>query len=476
MAEHFTCDVLVVGSGPGGYVAAIRAGQLGLDTMLVEDGRLGGTCLIRGCIPSKALIEAAEKFEQAGINASGNSVIGLSADKPKLDFKKTIAWKDGITETLSSGVAGLLKAAGVRVVSGWAVFENAKTCTVGDDKITASNVILATGSKSVELKGLPFAKNGEGVVISSTEALDLTSVPKKLAVVGAGYIGMELGIAYRKLGAEVTFIEAAKTILPGFDKQLSAPVSKWLRDHDVKVHTSSFAQSVSTKAVSTKGGKHSLTYTDKNGEEATLACDKVLVTVGRIPNTEGWGLENMAVDMDGMFVKVDNKCRTAMGGVYAIGDLVGEPMLAHKASAQGEMVAEIIAGKKRTFAPEAIPAVCFTDPEIISVGLMPNEAKDKGLEFTQGKFRWAANGRALTTGTADGGGFVRILALKSTNRIIGIQAVGRHISELSGEFVLAIEMNATLEDMAGTIHAHPTLSEAAMEAALSALGHPIHSV
>ena len=475
MAEHFTCDVLVVGSGPGGYVAAIRAGQLGLDTMLVEDGRLGGTCLIRGCIPSKALIEAAEKFEQAGINASGNSVIGLSADKPKLDFKKTIAWKDGITETLSSGVAGLLKAAGVRVVSGWAVFENAKTCTVGDDKITANNVILATGSKSVELKGLPFAKNGEGVVISSTEALDLTSVPKKLAVVGAGYIGMELGIAYRKLGAEVTFIEAAKTILPGFDKQLSAPVSKWLRDHDVTVHTGSFAQSVSTK-----GGKHSLTYTDKNGAEATLACDKVLVTVGRIPNTEGWGLENMAVDMapenNGVFVKVDNKCRTAMRGVYAIGDLVGEPMLAHKASAQGEMVAEIIAGKKRTFAPEAIPAVCFTDPEIISVGLMPNEAKDKGLEFTQGKFRWAANGRALTTGTADGGGFVRILALKSTNRIIGIQAVGRHISELSGEFVLAIEMNATLEDMAGTIHAHPTLSEAAMEAALSALGHPIHSV
>ncbi len=468
MAEHFTCDVLVVGSGPGGYVAAIRAGQLGLDTILVEGDRLGGTCLIRGCIPSKALIEAAEKFEQAGINASGNSAIGLSADKPKLDFKKTIAWKDDITDRLSTGVAGLLKAANVRVVSGWAVFENAKTCSVGDDKITASNVILATGSKSVELKGLPYAKNGKGPIISSTEALDLTSVPKKLAVVGAGYIGMELGIAYRKLGAEVTFIEADKSILPGFDKQLSAPVSKWLRDHNVKIHTGSFAQSVRTKA-----GKHTLIYTDKSGTKAELICDKVLVTVGRIPNTEGWGLENMAIDMtpenNGAFVKVDDKCRTAMRGVYAIGDLVGEPMLAHKASAQGEMVAEIIAGKKRTFAPAAIPAVCFTDPEIVLVGMTPAEAKEKKLDITESKFRWAANGRALTNGTADGGGFVRILALKNTNRIIGIQAVGRHVSELSGEFVLAIEMNATLEDMAGTIHAHPTLSEATMEAALSAL-------
>jgi len=471
MAEHFTCDVLVVGSGPGGYVAAIRAGQLGLDTILVEDGRLGGTCLIRGCIPSKALIEAAEKFEQAGINASGNSEIGLVAEKPKLDFAKTIKWKDGITDKLSSGVAGLLKAADVRVISGWAVFENAKTCTIGDDKITATNVILATGSKSVELGGLPFTKNGDGPVISSTEALELTEVPKKLAVVGAGYIGMELGIAYRKLGSEVTFIEAEKTILPGFDKQLSAPVAKWLRDHKVSVQTGSFA-----KSVTSKGGKHTLIYTAKNGAGAKLVCDKILVTVGRKPNTEGWGLENMAIDMDGAFVKIDDKCRTAMRGVYAIGDLVGEPMLAHKASAQGEMVAEIIAGKRRKFTPAAIPAVCFSDPEIVSVGITPSEAKTAGLNTVEGKFRWAANGRALTTGTADGGGFVRIIALKDTGRILGIQAVGRHISELSGEFVLSIEMNATLEDMAGTIHAHPTLSEAAMEAALSALGHPIHSV
>ena len=466
MSEHLKCDVLVVGSGPGGYVAAIRAGQLGLDTIIVENDRMGGTCLIRGCIPSKALIEAAEKFEQAGINASGSSEIGIKAAKPTLDFAKTIAWKDGITDKLSEGVTGLLKHAGVRSVKGWAIFENAKTCTVGDSKITAKNVILANGSTSVELPGLPFG----GPVISSTKALDLTEIPKRLAVIGAGYIGMELGIAYRKLGAEVTFIEADARILPGFDKQLTAPVAKWLRDHKVTTHTKAFA-----KSVASKGDKHTLTYTDKDGKTQKLETDKILVTVGRKPCAEGWGLEKMAIDMDGPFIKVDDQCRTAMKDVYAIGDLVGEPMLAHKASAQGEMVAEILAGHKRSFNPNAIPAVCFTDPEIISVGLTPDDVKSQKLDVNEGKFRWAANGRALTTGTAEGGGFVRVLSLKENGRIVGIQAVGKHISELSGEMVLAIEMGARVEDLAGTIHAHPTMSEAIMEAGFAALGRPLHS-
>lgn len=470
MSEHLKCEVLVVGSGPGGYVAAIRAGQLGLDTIIVENERLGGTCLIRGCIPSKALIEAAEKFEQANENANGNSAIGLSAEKPSLDFSKTMTWKDGITDKLSDGVAGLLKHANVRTVSGWANFENAKTCSVetkdGSVKITATSVILANGSTSVELPGLPFG----GPVISSTEALELTEIPKRLAVVGAGYIGMELGIAYRKLGSDVTFIEADARILPGFDKQLTAPVGKWLRDHQIEVHTKSLA-----KSISSKGKTHTLSYTDKDGKPQKLEADKILVTVGRKPCTQGWGLENMAIDMDGPFIKVDEQCQTAMRGVYAIGDLVGEPMLAHKASAQGEMVAEILAGHKRSFNPAAIPAVCFTDPEIVSVGMTPAEAKSKGIEVDEGKFRWAANGRALTTGTADGGGFVRILSLKDTGRVVGVQAVGRHISELSGEIVLAIEMGARVEDLAGTIHAHPTLSEAIMEAGFAALGRPLHS-
>ncbi len=466
MSEQITCNVLVVGAGPGGYVAAIRAGQLGLDTVLVESDRLGGTCLIRGCIPSKALIEAAEKFEQAVQNANKSSEIGLCAGKPTLDFKKTITWKNGITDQLSTGVSGLLKAAGVRVVTGWAIFKNAKTCMVGDIKISTKNVILANGSTEVALPDLPFG----GAVISSTDALDLTEVPNKLAVIGAGYIGMELGIAYAKLGSEVSFIEAGPRILPGFDKRLTAPVTKWLKSRQVSVHTKSYA-----KKVATVNGKHILTYTDKNAQEIKLQADKVLVTVGRKPCTQGWGLENMAIDMDGPFIQVNNKCQTSMRGVFAIGDLVGEPMLAHKASAQGEMVAEILAGHKRTFNPAAIPAICFSDPEIISVGMTPDQAKEQKVEVTVGKFPWAANGRALTTGTADGGGFVRILALKSTGRILGIQAVGRHISELSGEFILAIEMNATLEDLAGTIHAHPSLSETVMEAALAALARPLHS-
>jgi dihydrolipoamide dehydrogenase len=470
MPDTLKCDVLVVGSGPGGYVAAIRAGQLGLDTIIVEKDRLGGTCLIRGCIPSKAVIEAAEKFEQANINASGKSEIGIKAGKPKLDFKQTIAWKDGITDKLSDGVAGLLKHAKVRTVQGWATFSNAKSCVVdtkdGPLKIKAKSVILANGSTSVELPGLPYG----GPVISSTEALDLKEVPKHLAVIGAGYIGMELGIAYRKLGADVTFIEADARILPGFDKQLTAPVGRWLRDHKVTTHTKAFA-----KSVSSKGDVHTLTYTDKDGKAQKLVADKILVTVGRKPCTDGWGLENMAIDMDGPFIKIDEHCQTAMRGVYAIGDLVGEPMLAHKASAQGEMVAEILAGYKRSFNPNAIPAVCFTDPEIISVGLTLDDVKKQGLDVDEGKFRWAANGRALTTGTAEGGGFVRVLSLKDNGRIVGIQAVGKHISELSGEMIMAIEMGARAEDLAGTIHAHPTMSEAIMEAGFAALGRPLHS-
>ena len=309
MSKNITCDVLVVGSGPGGYVAAIRAGQLGLDTVLVENGRLGGTCLIRGCIPSKALIEAAEKFDQAKHIASGRSEIGLSAGTPSLDFKQTIAWKDGITNRLSSGVTALLKAANVRVVIGWAVFENAKTCKVGAVKITAKNVILANGSTEVELSDLPFG----GPVISSTQALDLTETPEHMIVVGAGYIGMELGTAYAKLGTKITFIEASAAILPGFDKRLTAPVAKWLKDHDIIVHKKCFAKSLSTKA-----DKHVLTYTDKVDKEHQLQADKILITVGRKPCTDGWGLENMAIDMDGAFVKVDEKCQTSMRGVYAI--------------------------------------------------------------------------------------------------------------------------------------------------------------
>jgi len=440
--------VLVVGGGPGGYVAAIRAGQLGLDTVLVEADRLGGTCLIRGCIPSKALIHSAGIFDGMR-RAVGGDALGITLrEPPSIDFPKTIGWKDGIVDRLSGGVGGLLRRAKARVLTGWATFSDAKTCTVrtedGEETVRAEHVILATGSEPAFLPGLEFG----GPVISSAEALSLNRVPERLLVVGAGYIGLELGTAFRKLGSEVTIIEARERILPNWDEQLTDPVRRWLERAGVTLHLGASFEMV----------------------ERTEA-DTVLVTVGRKPRTQGWGLEAMGVDMDGRFVRVDDHCRTSMRDVWAIGDLVGEPMLAHKASAQGEMVAELIAGAKRHFDPVAIPAVCFTDPEIVSVGLSPAEA---GENTIVAQFPFSASGRALSMAAGTDGGFVRVVARGDDHRLLGVQAVGAHVSELVGEFTLALEMGGLLEDVAGTIHAHPTLTEAFHEAALRALGHAIH--
>ncbi len=461
MAERIHTKVLVVGGGPGGYVAAMRAGQLGLDTVLVEADRLGGTCLIRGCIPSKAFIHRAGQFETMRHAATSATIPGITlAAPPMLDMAALAKWKDGIVTKLNGGVAGLLKRAKVRVVEGWAVFSDAKTCTVatpdGPLTLTAEHVILATGSTPVQLPFLPFGGN----VISSTEALDLPALPRRLAVVGAGYIGLELGIAFRKLGAEVTIVEAQNRILPLYDAELVAPVAKWLKRNGVTVHLSARAKKLENDA---------LTVETSDGNPQPLPADKILVTVGRQPNTAGWGLEAMAVDMAGKFVKVDDQCRTAMKNVWAVGDLVGEPMLEHKAAAQGAMVAEIIAGLKRRFDPAAIPAVCFTEPEIVSAGLLPGDAAAQGDHVITATFPFSANGRALTMDASEG--FVRVLARNDDHRILGIQAVGAHVSELSAEFSHALEMGALLEDIAGTIHVHPTLSEAFHEAALRALAH-----
>jgi dihydrolipoamide dehydrogenase len=465
MTSSLKTNVLVVGGGPGGYVAAIRAGQLGLDTIIVDGDKLGGTCLIRGCIPSKAIIHAAAQFETM-TRATGKGHHGITLKTaPELDFAQTVAWKEGIVGQLNSGVTALLKRAKVKVVAGWAKFTDAKTCVVetkdGPVTITAQNVILATGSLPVELKTLPFGGN----VISSTEALSLDTLPKKLVVVGAGYIGLELGIAFRKLGAEVTIVEARDQILPLYDAQLVAPVRKWLDRNGVTLHLGAKAGGFDGKALSIE---------TSDGKTIKIDAEKVLVTVGRRPRTDGFGLENMAIDLVGPFVKVDDQCRTSMKGVYAIGDLVGEPMLAHKASAQGEMVAEIIAGKRRRFEPAAIPAICFTEPEVVSVGLLPTDEAAKKQDAISAIFPFQANGRALTMDAGDEGGFVRVVARKDDHRILGVQAVGLHVSELAGEFVHALEMGAVLEDVAGTIHAHPTLGEAFHEATLRVLGHAIH--
>ncbi len=464
MTQTLKTKVLIIGAGTGGYVAGIRCSQLGLETVLVDASPgLGGTCLNVGCIPSKAIIHAAGKFETVA-KAAGDGTLGITASTPAIDLSKTVEWKDGVVKKLNAGVAALLKKAKVKVIKGWADFSDAKTCTVktddGDIRITAEHVILATGSEPVELPFLPFG----GDVISSTEALSLPEVPKKLVVVGGGYIGLELGIAFRKLGAEVAIVVMAERILPLYDKALTDPVAKWLEKHGVQLLLGARAGGF---------GDGKLNVTDKDGNPMQLDADKVLVTVGRRARTKGWGLENMGVAMNGPFVKIDNRCATSMKNVWAIGDLTGEPMLAHKGSAQGEVVAELIAGHDRVFDPTTIAAVCFTEPEIVSAGLGPDDVKGRD-DVIQAVFPFAAIGRALAIEAGEDGGFVRVIASKADHSLLGIQAVGQHVSELSNSFAQMLEMGAVLEDVAGTIHVHPTLGEAFHEASLRALGHAIH--
>ena len=477
MVDTRKCKVLVVGAGPGGYVAAIRSAQLGLDTVIVEGDKAGGTCLIRGCIPSKAIIHAAERFEALRQHAGEGGHMGLSvAGKPEVDMAALVDWKDAIVTRLNKGVESLLKGAGAELVMGWATFTGPKKCTVetsdGPVEIEAENVIIATGSSHIDL---PFMPCDEEFILSSTGALDLQNLPKSAAIVGGGYIGLELGCALSKLGTDVTVVEGMDSILGIMDKEIRRPLEIWLKRHKVTIHTNSLARGTEIKGKGASRKAH-LTF-EKDGEEQTIKVDKVLVTVGRRPNTKGWGIENMGVRMDtgGRFIRIDRQCRTNVPGVYAIGDVAGEPMLAHKASAQGEMVAEILAGHHREFDKVAIPAIVFTEPEIVSVGLSPDEAKERGEQIITGKFPLAGNGRALTLEAEKTGGFIRVTARESDHVILGIQAVGSHVAELHGEFVLALEMGALLEDIADVVHAHPTMTEAFHEGILKTLGHAIHA-
>jgi dihydrolipoamide dehydrogenase len=463
MNEH-TCKLLVVGGGPAGYVCAIRAGQLGIDTIVVEKQALGGTCLNVGCIPSKAVIHAADEFERARHWAQ-KSAIGITVAKPEIDLSETVKWKDGIVRRLTGGVGGLLKKNKARAIAGEAKFIDGKSVEVKTDKgletIRAENVVIATGSVPVELPLLPFG----GDVITSTEALDLKSPPKNFVVVGGGYIGLELGMAFAKFGSQVAVVEAMERILPLYDAELTRPVAKRLKALGVHVHLGAKAKGQS------KRGK-GLVIETADGKEETLPADKILVTVGRRPLIDGWGREALALDMDGRSIRIDDRCRTSMTGVYAIGDATGEPMLAHRGMTQGEMVAEIVAGQDRRWDKRVIPAIVFTDPEIVSAGLSPDEAKAQGFEIKTALFPFSANGRAMTMEGEEG--FIRIVARADNHLVLGVQAVGRAVSELSAAFGLAIEMGACLEDVAGTIYSHPTLGEAFQESALRALGHALH--
>ena len=462
MQQTLNTQLLIIGGGPGGYVAAIRAGQLGISTILVEGQALGGTCLNIGCIPSKALIHVAEQFHQT-LHHSQGSALGIKVATPTLDIGQSVQWKDGIVDRLTTGVAALLKKHKVQVIQGWAKVIDGKTVEIegANTRIQCEHLLLATGSKSVNLPMLPIG----GPIISSTEALAPKAVPKHLVVVGGGYIGLELGIAYRKLGAEVSVVEAQDRILPAYDTELTQPVADSLKKLGLKLYLKHSVEGFDT-------AKNTLLVRDPKGETLHLDTDQVLVAVGRKPNTQGWNLEALNLEMNGAAVKIDNRCQTSMRNVWAIGDLSGEPMLAHRAMAQGEMVAELIAGEHREFNPAAIPAVCFTDPELVVVGKTPDEAQAAGLDCIVSSFPFAANGRAMTLESKSG--FVRVVARRDNHLILGWQAVGVGVSERSTAFGQSLEMGARLEDIAGTIHAHPTLGEAVQEAALRALGHALH--
>lgn len=461
--QELTCKLLIIGGGPGGYVCGIRAGQLGIDTIVVEEGKPGGTCLNVGCIPSKALIHAADEFHKIH-QFTGKSLLGITTSAPRIDLARTAAWKDGIVHRLNAGVAGLLRRAGTRLIAGRADFIDGKTVNVitgvSNTRIRAEHIVIAVGSASVELPFLPFGDN----VMDSTAALSLTEVPEHLAVVGGGYIGLEIGTAYAKLGSKVTIVEATDRILPQYDSALTRPVLKSLHALGVTVLTGARAKGKNAKG---------LVVEQSDGSERTVKANRILVTVGRRPRGERANIASLSLAMDGAFIRIDDKCRTSMRGVWAVGDVTGEPMLAHRAMAQGAMVAELIAGVPRAWDKLCIPAVCFTDPEIVTCGLSPEEAVAQGIDIRTGQFPFTANGRAMTMESDEG--FIRVTARKDDGVILGLQGVGKGISELSAAFAIAIEMGARLEDIGEIIHAHPTLSEGLQEACLAALGQALHA-
>lgn len=463
---QFSFDVLVLGAGPGGYVAAIRAAQEGKKVCVVEDKEPGGVCLTVGCIPSKALIYASRFYEKL----EWMHTIGLNTGARSVEMPKLITWKESVVKKLTTGISGLFKSHKIELVRGRGVVCGNNEIEVTDAagakrKITAANVILATGSSPIEIPGFAFDEQN---VLSSTGALALREVPKHLVVIGGGYIGLELGGVYSRLGSKVTVVEATPGLLPGNDVDLIQIVQRKL----VKAGVEILLETKAKGYTKTPDGLMCVVLT-KDGKEKGIPCDKILVTVGRRPNSRNLGVESVGLKAnDKGFFDVDAQRRTSVPWIYAIGDIAGQPMLAHKASHEGIVAAQAIAGKKTVYDPRAVPAVIFTDPEVCSVGYTEDQAKAKGFDVVVGKFPFAASGRALALAETDG--FVKLIADKKTDAVLGIHIVGPEASELAGECILALEMGATCEDIANTIHAHPTLPETIMEAAEAVHGKAIH--
>ena len=471
-------DVIVIGAGPAGYVAAIRAAQLGFNTACIDewtdaDGKAapGGTCLNVGCIPSKALLDSSEKFAQASHEFETH---GISTGKLSVDVKKMVARKDAIVKQLTGGVAGLFKANKITSVLGRGKLLSAKGAnkvvevTDNDGKVTsysADNVILATGSKPIDIPPAPVDNN---IIVDNAGALDINAVPKKLGVIGAGVIGLELGSVWKRLGSDVTIFEAAPDFLAAVDKQLSREMLKILtKDQGLDIKLGAMVSGTKT----TKTGV-TVTYTDKDGEQ-TAKFDKLIVAVGRKANVEGIVDDAVGLKFDDRGrIDVDDQCKTNIPGVYAIGDAVKGPMLAHKGSEEGVMVAEVIAGQQSTLNHDVIPWVIYTHPEIAWVGKTEEQCKAEGIPYKVGFFPFAATGRALAMNEKNGR--VKMIAHKDTDEVIGVHILGVTASELIAEAVIAMEFKASAEDIARTIHGHPTLSEAFHEAALAVDKRALH--
>ena len=473
MSENY--DVVVVGAGPAGYVAAIRCAQLGFNTACVDewsnaDGKqsLGGTCLNVGCIPSKALLDSSEKFEQAQHEFESH---GISVGKVSVDVPTMIARKDAIVEKLTSGVAGLFKANKITAIHGRGRLLPNKTVEVTSGKevttVSGTNIILAVGSVPIDI---PVATVDNDIILDNVGALDINSVPKKLGVIGAGVIGLELGSVWNRLGSDVTLFEAMDTFLPTVDKQLAREAKRTFtkgQGLDIKLGAMVTATKINKKSVS-------VTYTLK-GEEHKETFDKLIVAVGRRANTANIAAAETGLKLDERGrIDVDHQCRTNIEGVYAIGDAVKGPMLAHKGSEEGVFVAELLAGQKPQMNHDIMPWVIYTHPEIAWVGLTEEDAKEQGIDYKTGFFPFAANGRALAMN--ENGGRIKMVADAKTDRVLGVHIMGPNASELLGEAVLAMEYSASSEDIARTIHSHPTLSEAMHEAALSISDRALHKV
>ena len=457
-------DLIVIGAGPAGYVAAIRGAQLGLKVGLVEKyASLGGTCLNVGCIPSKALLNSSERYEEVQHHLADH---GIKVSGAKLDLKQMLKRKDGVVEKLTGGIKMLMQKNNVTVINGWATIKDGTTVSVDDGKETlkAKNILIAAGSKPVELPHLKFTDD----IVSSTGALSLPSVPKHMIVVGAGVIGLEMGSVWRRLGAKVTLIDLEDELLVTMDKDIRKAAKRSFEKQGLEFI-------LGAKVVEQKAAKDGveLTYETKDGKSAKIKGDKILVCVGRRPNTDKLGLSEAGVEVDNRgFIKIDENYKTSVDSIYAVGDCVPGPMLAHKGSEEGVAAVEKLAGHFGHVNYNAIASVVYTEPEIAGVGMTEDEAKEKGIEVKTGKFNFAANGRAIAADAEEG--FVKIIADKKTDKLLGMHAMGTNASELIAEGAVAIEFSASAEDLARTIHAHPTMSETTKEAALAVDKLQIH--